>query len=339
MAKNGSILVLAFVAVLLPARAPAARPHAVLAPKVEQFATAEGPVVRGTESSGFGAAAYQNEPQGAAPFWPLNFPNHVYESITFAAGAAPTELAEFDTGIRLTVAQGLKLEVKFWDLFDSTATPVNSGQLGPTLTYDLGTVPAGSQLRHLTIDPVIPVADPEIGIEFRYLNRTTDLPVAGTATALFAGQGAQAGSSRDEYYRDANGDEVFDWSDARTFGGAPKLANFYLTINSCTWYHDADGDGFGDHTTQIVDCLGGDVPFDYVANSADCDDTNAAAFPGTRELCGNHVDDDCDGLVANDRFDGGVPPGLTATTRTSSSPSARRSGNFPVSRRRDQQHL
>lgn len=43
---------------------------------------------------------------------------------------------------------------------------------------------------------------------------------------------------------------------------------------------DADGDGYGDGPG----CLG-----------LDCDDTNAAINPGAREICGNEIDENCDG--------------------------------------------
>jgi hypothetical protein len=29
----------------------------------------------------------------------------------------------------------------------------------------------------------------------------------------------------------------------------------------------------------------------------DCDDSNAAAHPGAPEICGNHIDDNCNGVV------------------------------------------
>ncbi len=57
-----------------------------------------------------------------------------------------------------------------------------------------------------------------------------------------------------------------------------------------TWYTDADGDGFGDPLTAALDCgADGRVP-----DPTDCDDTDAAVFPGATEVC-NQVDDDCDG--------------------------------------------
>ncbi|MDP2315278.1 MAG: MopE-related protein [Pseudomonadota bacterium] len=60
-----------------------------------------------------------------------------------------------------------------------------------------------------------------------------------------------------------------------------------------TWYPDADGDGYGDPAAAISAC---DAPEGYLADGTDCDDTQAAAFPGNLEGC-DEVDNNCDGAV------------------------------------------
>ncbi len=60
------------------------------------------------------------------------------------------------------------------------------------------------------------------------------------------------------------------------------------------WYADADGDGFGDPGNMLEDCF---EIFGYVSNNKDCDDTNAAIFPGAPELC-DGIDNNC-----NKQFD------------------------------------
>jgi len=57
------------------------------------------------------------------------------------------------------------------------------------------------------------------------------------------------------------------------------------------WYTDADGDGFGDPATELLACA---QPDGMVSDSADCDDTTDAAYPGGVETC-DGVDNDCDG--------------------------------------------
>jgi hypothetical protein len=63
--------------------------------------------------------------------------------------------------------------------------------------------------------------------------------------------------------------------------------------DATTWYGDADGDGYGGTQFQAEAC---DVPAGYVANSDDCDDVNAASYPGASEIC-DGWDNDCDNTV------------------------------------------
>ena len=65
--------------------------------------------------------------------------------------------------------------------------------------------------------------------------------------------------------------------------GSPALNTYYL---------DADGDGYGN---PGVSTTGAVPPFGYVGNGADCDDTRANVHPGASEVCGDGVDNDCDG--------------------------------------------
>ncbi len=59
------------------------------------------------------------------------------------------------------------------------------------------------------------------------------------------------------------------------------------------YYEDADNDTYGDATSSVTDCT---QPVGYVANSTDCDDTNAAIHPGATDNTGNGVDENCDGV-------------------------------------------
>ena len=89
-------------------------------------------------------------------------------------------------------------------------------------------------------------------------------------------------------------------NDAAIYAGAVEVCD--LKDNNCdgqtdeglptgTWYKDADGDGYGNGGLSITGCqLAG-----YVANSADCDDTHVTAHPGGVEVCGNGIDENCDG--------------------------------------------
>ncbi|MEQ1571064.1 MAG: putative metal-binding motif-containing protein, partial [Myxococcota bacterium] len=59
------------------------------------------------------------------------------------------------------------------------------------------------------------------------------------------------------------------------------------------WYLDADGDGFGDPDGARTTCF---APAGFVADATDCDDVNAASFPGNAEAC-DDLDNDCNGEV------------------------------------------
>ena len=71
-------------------------------------------------------------------------------------------------------------------------------------------------------------------------------------------------------------------------------------INPATvWYKDADDDGYSDGTTQ-TQCerpSGYKLATELIATSGDCNDGNAAINPGAVEICGNGIDDNCNGQI------------------------------------------
>ncbi|MCK6515573.1 hypothetical protein L6R46_11040 [Myxococcota bacterium] len=67
-------------------------------------------------------------------------------------------------------------------------------------------------------------------------------------------------------------------------------------VDASAWYADDDGDGSGDASVSTVAC---DQPSGYVADDADCDDTDAEITPGGDELC-DGKDNNCDGLTDDD---------------------------------------
>jgi len=69
-----------------------------------------------------------------------------------------------------------------------------------------------------------------------------------------------------------------------------------------TFFLDGDGDGFGDPGTSQQACF---APAGYSLNSSDCDDGQAAAYPGGLELC-DGIDNDCNNSIDDDALDAGT---------------------------------
>ena len=117
---------------------------------------------------------------------------------------------------------------------------------------------------------------------------------------------------------DADGDGVAacedcNEADASVFPGATELCNGLDddcdgttdepdAADATTWFIDYDGDGYGSTRFSVTAC---DPPTDYVANDADCDDTDEDVFPGAPELC-NGADDDCNGTADDGAAIGGA---------------------------------
>ena len=62
-------------------------------------------------------------------------------------------------------------------------------------------------------------------------------------------------------------------------------------IDADEYYSDADGDGFGDASTEVSAC---DAPEAHVRDATDCDDADPSVHPDAEEFC-DGLDNDCDG--------------------------------------------
>lgn len=60
------------------------------------------------------------------------------------------------------------------------------------------------------------------------------------------------------------------------------------------WYHDGDGDGYGDPADILSECS---QPAGYINDNTDCNDLSNSIYPGAIEICGNGIDDNCNNQV------------------------------------------
>ena len=83
-----------------------------------------------------------------------------------------------------------------------------------------------------------------------------------------------------------------DDHDPNRFPGNPEAPNSCTGLANphCDDGIDQDCDGHDVHCAVDADCDGFSPP-------ADCDDHNPAIHPGAQEICGNHIDDNCNGQV------------------------------------------
>ena len=89
-------------------------------------------------------------------------------------------------------------------------------------------------------------------------------------------------------------DEYCDGVDEDCDGSVDEEA-----LDATTWYADMDGDGYGRSGMFTQACA---APSGWLADSTDCDDSDAAVNPGADEYC-DGVDEDCDGSVDEEALD------------------------------------
>jgi hypothetical protein len=87
-----------------------------------------------------------------------------------------------------------------------------------------------------------------------------------------------------------------------------NFKDFSIQINAaaCTgrgylkpFYHDMDGDGFGNPDSLVLrNCKVNEVT-GFSANRLDCNDANDAIHPNAQEICDDGIDNNCDGFIDN----------------------------------------
>jgi hypothetical protein len=122
-----------------------------------------------------------------------------------------------------------------------------------------------------------------------------------------AGAGARTAACLAPAGHVSNADDCDD-TDAAIAPGAPDRPADGVDqdcdgADGCTWYADADGDGHGDPTAPYEDC---GAPSGYAVTGDDCDDGDAATYPGAVEAWYDGVDGDCAGGSDDDADADGV---------------------------------
>ncbi|OYU83243.1 MAG: hypothetical protein CFE24_12255 [Flavobacterium sp. BFFFF2] len=95
---------------------------------------------------------------------------------------------------------------------------------------------------------------------------------------------------------------AIDFSSTKTYTFTPdaqQCANSatmtIVVLTQTLYYKDFDNDGFGDASNTQISCSG--LPTGYVSDATECNDANNTVYPGALEICGDGLDNNCNGQI------------------------------------------
>lgn len=116
-----------------------------------------------------------------------------------------------------------------------------------------------------------------------------------------AGAAALTLRAYDLVWRDGAPVRIEDWFAAEGEATTSHTqAAFELQFTGTPAWPDLDGDGHGDASVDAELTCEGDDLAGLVSNGDDCDDADARIRPGAPEICGDGLDNDCDGTRSED---------------------------------------
>ena len=204
------------------------------------------------ESTADGATVYQNDHgvSGAYFVFGTSLPRlpHWGEHITLAANApAPLEIRSIEFSVNVTAAARLVTEFDIWDVYNTAASPVNSGLLRVE-EMDYGTLASNLPLQFydqilFPFSSPIALADTSVFVEFKFKSDLGAVPPNPVFRPIADGtsSGPSVGASENDLYVDQDGNGIFTFSspnagdrrvlhDTETCGPADCRSNYHLHV-------------------------------------------------------------------------------------------------------------
>ena len=128
-----------------------------------------------------------------------------------------------------------------------------------------------------------------------------DAAIHPEATEVCNGIDDNCDSQVDEGFTDTDGDGTKDCLDTDDDNDGTLDNNDCAPLDATKWrngsfYADNDVDGYGSGSLQNL-CYGASNPTAYATIAGDCNDNNASIRPGATEVCGDGIDNNCNGQI------------------------------------------